>query len=106
MDAVMLYSTWPDTGSATNCARALIERRAAACANVLPGAVSVFRWEGEIRSETEIVMIVKTSLIKAGESRDMIVAMHPYDTPCVTAVRLDGLNSNRDFMAWVQGETA
>jgi periplasmic divalent cation tolerance protein len=105
MDAVMLYSTWPDADSATKCARDLIGRRVAACANVLAGAVSVFRWEGEIQCAGEVVMIVKTSSAQAGASRDMMIAAHPYDTPCVTAVRLDAFNSNRDFMAWVERET-
>jgi len=104
MDAVLLYSTWPSIDSATNAARLLIEQRLAACANIIPGA-SVFRWNGEIQTESEAVMMVKTSAEKAAQARDAIRAQHPYELPCITAVKLDGAFSNPDFISWIMRET-
>ncbi len=105
METVTLYSTWPTLESAETAARALVERRLAACANILPGARSVFRWQGEIQTEPEVVMIAKTIAARACEARDLMLALHPYDVPCLTALPIQAEGSNPEFIAWVAAET-
>ncbi len=69
--AVFVYTTWPSTVEAEKAGRSLVERRLAACVNILPGMVSLYRWEGKIERGEEAVMIVKTraSLARRGRSR-------------------------------------
>ena len=106
METVTLYSTWPTLESAETAARALVERRLAACANILPGARSVFRWQGEIQTEAEVIMIAKTVAERASEARDLVLALHPYDVPCLTVLPIQAEGSNPAFIAWIAEETS
>jgi periplasmic divalent cation tolerance protein len=106
MDTVLIYSTWPDDAQAMACAEALIHARAAACATVLPGAVSVYRWQGAVENAAERIMPVKTSAARAEAARDLILSLHPYEVPCVTTLRIDAALSHAPYLAWVAGETA
>ncbi len=106
MDAVTLYSTWPTLDSAAAAARTLVEQRLIACANILPGAVSVFRWEGEVQREDEVLMFAKTSARRATEARDAIIKLHPYSVPCVTAFAIVETASASAFLDWIAKETS
>lgn len=105
MEAVTLYSTWPNVESAQAAARNLVEQRLIACANILPGAVSVFRWQGEVQTEQETVMFAKTRATAAEAARDALIRLHPYDLPCVVALRLDTEKSSPAFLAWIGSDT-
>ncbi len=100
MDLVLLYSTWPDAASAEACAAALIDAETAACATVLAGGRSFYRWEGRLEATQEAVLLVKTSALAAGAARDLILARHPYDLPCVLAVPVDPAGSHGSYLAW------
>lgn len=106
MSAISLYSTWPDRESAETGARALIERRLIACANILPSAVSIYRWEGDIVSESEVVMFAKTSSARAEEACAALAALHPYETPCVVALEISPDLSHAPYLAWISSETS
>ena len=68
--AVFVYTTWPSTVEAEQAGRALVERRLAACVNILPGMISHYRWEGTIERAEEAVMIVKTRASLAPDGRE------------------------------------
>ena len=61
MATQMLYVTCSSSDEAMKIASGLVEGRLAACANILPGMTSVYRWEGKIESDSEVVLIVKTA---------------------------------------------
>ncbi len=105
MDAVTLYSTWPDRESAEAAARSLVEARLVACANILPEAVSVFLWEGEIQTESETVMFAKTTVAQVAAAQGALLRLHPYDTPCVLAMPLLAAGSSPHFLEWIDAET-
>jgi periplasmic divalent cation tolerance protein len=106
MDTVLIYSTWPDEAQAKACAAALVEARAAACATVLPGATSTYRWEGAIETAAEAVLLAKTGVASAAAARDLILARHPYELPCILTLRCDTELSHAPYLAWTRGETA
>lgn len=84
MDAPLLvYTTFPDEATARSIARALVERKLAACVNLLPGMTSVYAWEGAIEEAGEIVGIVKTRKERAEAVSAAIRELHPYDTPAI-----------------------
>jgi periplasmic divalent cation tolerance protein len=105
METVTLYSTWPTLESAEAAARTLLEDRLIACANILPGARSLFRWDGQIQSEAEAVMIAKSMAAGAAQARDLLVRLHPYEIPCVTLIPILAEVSNPAFISWVADET-
>ncbi len=105
MDVVSLYSTWPDQKSAAAAGEALVAERLAACVNILPGAVSIYRWEGRVQREAEVVMLIKTSAAKAAAARDAVLRRHPYGTPCLLHLHIMPENSAPAFLDWVAAET-
>src|SRR5262245_59366641 len=105
MDAVTLYASWPDLPSAEAAARALVERKLVACVNLLPGAISFYVWKDEMQRDSEVVMFAKTRLELAESARDALAALHPYEAPCVTVLRIDRNGSNPEFLAWIDSMT-
>ncbi len=101
--AVFVYTTYPSTVEAEKAGRALIERRLAACVNILPGMVSLYRWESAIERGEEAVMIVKTRASLAEPVRAAVKEMHPYTTPAILVVPLESVDSS--YLAWLLGAT-
>jgi periplasmic divalent cation tolerance protein len=102
-EVLLVYTTWPDAGTAEAAARTLVGERLAACANILGPMRSVYRWEGAVETADEIPMLLKTSAAKSAALTDRIIALHPYETPCVVTVDVTG--GNPAFLAWVLTET-
>ncbi len=100
----LVYITAADAEEATKIARALVEERLAACANILNPMRSVFRWEGEIQEGSETVLIVKTTADRVAALTDRVMILHSYDCPCVAAIPIDAGNSA--FLEWIAAETA
>ena len=78
--------TCPDKDSAQDIARAALQARLVACANILPGLESLFHWQGQIDSETEVLLRMKAPDTRFGALCDVIAAHHPYALPAITAV--------------------
>lgn len=98
-----LYLTFPDAQTATTVAEQLVARRLVACVNLLPGATSVYRWRGEVVSESECVAIAKTVAEKVDAVTAAIAELHPYDVPCIVAYpAVGGLAA---YLDWVAQET-
>jgi periplasmic divalent cation tolerance protein len=89
-DVVFLYVTHPDAKQALSLGRMLVADGLAACANVLPGMLSVYRWEDRIEDAEEAVMIVKTRTDLAAAAQAAIVAVHPFACPCVVIIPIAG----------------
>lgn len=98
-----MYVTCPDEASAERIARSLLEQRLVACANIVPGARSLYRWQGRIEDEREVVMFLKTRRALVPRVDEAVRALHPYEVPCVVAFDLMGGNSA--YLAWVAEET-
>lgn len=103
-ELIVLYTTWPDAETAQAFGRRAVEERLAACANVLAPMQSIYRWEGEIRSEAETPMLLKTTTAAAEGLGRLILKYHPYDTPCVLALTVDTAGCNPKYVSWVQAE--
>lgn len=102
-DAVLVYSTCPDEATAREIGGALVGERMAACVNVIPGMRSIYRWEGEIAEDAEVVMIAKTRAALADDVTKAIIARHPYDTPAVIVLAAAG--GSAEFLDWIAAET-
>jgi periplasmic divalent cation tolerance protein len=90
----------PDTETAESIGRALVDEGLAACVSVIPGMISVYRWEGEVRRDDETLMIAKTTEARAGALRERVVQLHPYDVPEVLV--LDVVAGHEAYLRWVR----
>lgn len=79
-------TTFPDLEKATEVARQLIADRLAACAQLLPGMTSIYRWEGMLRHDSEVLCLLKTDAARWTDLRDRLTELHPYETPEIIAV--------------------
>src|SRR3546814_21140413 len=77
----------------------MVEARLAACANVLPGMVPIFRWEGKVEEGSESVVILKTTKGRLDALVAAVEATHSYDCPCAVALPIVG--GSRAFLDWI-----
>jgi periplasmic divalent cation tolerance protein len=98
------FITAPDQEAAAGIARALVEEHLAACVNLLPGIRSVYRWEGAIEEDAEVLLVVKTRADRAAALVDRVVELHPYDVPEV--VMLPAVGGSPTYLEWVRKEAA
>ena len=103
MTLTMIYITTPSPQEALRIGRAVVADRLAACANVLPGVTSVFRWQGEVQEEGETALILKTRSDLVERLTTRVKELHSYDCPCVVALPIAG--GNPDFLQWIAEET-
>lgn len=80
-------------------ARSLVERRLAACVNVVPGVVSVYRWKGEVCRDEESLLVVKTRGEKIEALREALVSLHPYELPELVALPVE--SGHGPYLAWL-----
>ena len=101
--AVFVYTTYPSAVEAEKAGRALIERSLAGCVNILPGMVSLYRWEGAIERGEEVVMIIKTRASLAEPVRAAVKEMHSYTTPAILVIPLESVDSS--YLEWLLAGT-
>ena len=102
-DVVLALSTAPDADHAARIARALVDERLIACANLVPGLTSIYRWQGEVLSEPEVLLLMKTRRALVPHLKERLPQLHPYQVPeLVVAEVTDGL---APYLGWVRGET-
>ena len=99
-----LYSTFPDAASAQTAARAIVERKLAACVNVYPPMTSFYVWQGALEEASEVAVFIKTRRVLVPEAIEALRAAHPYTTPCFLVLPIEGGNS--DYLAWARDQTA
>lgn len=102
-DALVVLVTVPGMEEGERIARKVIEARSCACVNLVPGLRSVYRWEGRVEVDDEVLMILKTRVSKFETLRRMIIMLHPYDQPEVLALPVDRGDSG--YLAWLERET-
>jgi periplasmic divalent cation tolerance protein len=101
--AVLVYTTWPSIVEAERAGRAIVERRLAACVNILPGMISHYWWEGKIERAEEVVMLVKTRAALAEAVGAAVKEHHRYTTPAIMTLPVDSVDP--DYHAWITQET-
>jgi periplasmic divalent cation tolerance protein len=102
--AVFVYTTFPSVVEAEKAGRALVDAQLAACVNILPGMISVYRWQGAVERAEETVMIVKTRASLAEQVRTSVKATHPYDTPAIVVLPVESADDR--YFAWILDSTA
>jgi periplasmic divalent cation tolerance protein len=101
---VLIYSTFPSPEAAEAVGRELVERRLAACVNILPGMTSIYRWEGATARDSEAVMIVKTRASLANTVIAEVQARHSYANPALVVVPIIG--GSDAYVRWLLEHTS
>jgi periplasmic divalent cation tolerance protein len=84
---------------AQRIARALVEERLAACVNVVPGVVSVYRWKGAVEQEGELILIIKTMAQQVDTLKARLLELHPYELPEVVVIPIVG--GHQAYLDWL-----
>jgi len=103
MDNLLVVTNLPDRESAEKLADLLVERRLAACVNILAPCTSVYRWQGEIQRDEEHPLLIKTVKQRYAELEAAIRAHHPFELPEIIAVTICG--GLPAYLQWVESET-
>ena len=101
--ALFVYITAPDAACAEAVGRLLLERRLAACVNILPGVRSLYWWNGAIENSEEVSLFAKTEEDRFDALAEAVRAAHPYECPCVVALPVD--RGAPDFLRWITAST-
>jgi periplasmic divalent cation tolerance protein len=92
--------TAPDLKTARKLARAALESRLIACANLVPRIESHYHWQGKIESSAEVLLVLKTTQARLAKLEKLIISNHPYDTPEFLVLPLRG--GNRRYLDWLR----
>jgi periplasmic divalent cation tolerance protein len=98
-DAIVVFMTAPAADEARRIAKELVERQLAACVQILPEIESVYRWNGEVQRETEILILAKTTAAQFDDLEKAVREIHSYDTPEIVAVPLAFVSE--PYRAWL-----
>ena len=102
--AYVVFVTAPDPRTGQDLAKAMVERRLAACVNVVEGLRSFYWWEGKVQEDREVLLIVKTSSRALPGLKEFTLAAHPYTVPEFVAVPI--AEGSEAYLDWVQAETS
>lgn len=95
-----VYCTTSSCEEAEKIATAVVGEGLAACANILPGMTSIYRWQGRVDRAQEAVLILKTVASSFDPLAARIRALHSYDCPCIIALPIEAGAS--DYLAWIR----
>jgi len=101
---ILVLCTCPSQAVADAIATALLEERLAACVNRLPGIQSMYRWEGRVTQDDEIMLLIKTKADLFGRLEKAIESRHPYETPEIIAVPI--IAGSVEYLRWIGESTA
>lgn len=97
---LIVFCTCGNEEEALRLANALVERRLAACVNVLPPVQSIYRWKSEVQSTAEYLLLIKTTEDRFDGLRDAIIEMHSYETPEVIGIPI--ADGSEKYLAWLR----
>ena len=97
-DHCIITTAFPDNDSAKSAARLLVERRLAACVQLLP-INSIYSWQGEVCDENEVLLLIKTKVERFDEVAAAIKEVHTYDVPQIVQVPIVG--GLAEYLSWI-----
>jgi len=103
MEIQLVFCSCPGPAEAERLARLAVERRLAACATLLPGARSWYRWQGQVEQADECLLLLKTRADRVDDLGAMLKAEHPYELPEILAVQAAG--GLPAYLSWVADQS-
>ena len=101
---LVVLVTVPSREVGREVANKLVDKRLAACVNLVPGVVSIYRWQGKLEEDDELLLVIKTRASHFKRLAAEIKKMHPYDLPEVIGLPI--VQGSQEYLTWLGGETA
>jgi periplasmic divalent cation tolerance protein len=98
-DQIVVLMTAPNADEAMRIAEMLIERKLAACVQVLPPLTSIYVWKGEVERASEILLVAKSTRAKFAELESAMHAIHSYETPEIIALPI--VLGSSSYLRWL-----
>ncbi|MEX0856413.1 MAG: divalent-cation tolerance protein CutA [Gemmatimonadota bacterium] len=102
-EARVVLVTAPDREEAERICRALLDERLVACGNIVAGVTSLYRWEGELKEDPEVLIVLKTHQRRLAALMKRIPELHPYEVPEVLALSVEA--GGPAYLEWISNET-
>lgn len=100
---ILAVTTCADMDAALNLGRSLVEEGLAACSTALPGAISIYKWEGKIQEGREAMLLIKSRKRQQAALEARLIALHSYSTPEFICLEIDSVNSK--YLEWLLSVT-
>ncbi|WP_339744072.1 divalent-cation tolerance protein CutA [uncultured Rubinisphaera sp.] len=101
-DCQLIYSTTSSVEEANSIGKTLVQERLAACVNILPGMQSIYKWQDQLETSQEAVLLVKTTTDRSREVIERIETLHSYDCPAV--IVLDIAAGSLSYLNWLRDQ--
>ena len=101
--ALLVFCTIPNIDEAKSIARLLLNKKLAACCNIVPGLLSIYRWEGSIEETHEVLMLIKTSAKKYEQLEKEIKMVHSYSVPEIIGTEI--VEASQAYLDWILQNT-
>ena len=98
--ARLVLVTAPNEKEAKTIARKVVEKKLAACVNIVSRLSSVYRWEGDVQEDAEVLMLIKTTKKRLEKLEKLVKKLHCYDVPELVVLKIEGGSS--EYMKWLQ----
>src|SRR2546423_1546628 len=98
-DQIVVLMTAPNVEEATRIAEMLVERKLAACVQILPPMTSIYLWKGEVERASEILLVAKSTRAKFDELEQAVRAIHSYETPEIIALPI--VAGSPSYLSWL-----
>ena len=102
-DAIVVLTTLPNAEAAAELGRSVVGEKLAACANILPALRSIYRWQGKIQDDNEVLVLLKTHRRHYERLKARILQLHPYDVPEVISLPVE--QGHQAYLDWIARET-
>ena len=96
--------TAPDAEVGERLARALVDERLAACVNLIDSVRSIYRWQGNVEDDAEVLLVAKTGASRCEALAARVEALHPYELPEIVVLPVDG--GSEPYLRWVLSESS
>jgi periplasmic divalent cation tolerance protein len=100
---LIAYCTIPNIETGKDLSKMLINQRLAACVNLVPNLISVFKWNDQMHEDPEVLMIIKTTAARKEELQEVLKQNHPYKNPEIIFVPVT--SGYPPYLQWIQEET-
>ena len=99
MDNIIIISNTNSIENAKLIANTLVDKKLAACVNIIPKIISVYRWQNKIENDDEITLLIKTKKELFTAVQFEIEKLHPYDIPEIISIKIE--DGNNDYLDWL-----